>query len=195
MHHFPFSHEAGGISGSRSQICTLEKPSTKLRWSGWGCVPMIQDTRLTGQWGEDTQNRGFYNSEFKSPIFQHHSLCSILTFGGLRKDLFFFSLVFLPLAWKVLQLSTRPSLVSWRKTKKERKKKPLWNTNGIIVFPFIQGGNHNHRGTHLKVFLPFSLSLCFLCCLDFFLPCPFPGKLRRNNPWHFDEIITIWTFK
>lgn len=126
MHHFSFFlHEAGMISGCRSQIYTLEKPSTKLRLSGSGWASLqydkypddCDDNNTAACWsrGEDTQNWVFYYSEVNKVQFeQHHSLCSIFTFGGLRKDLFFFSLLFLPFAWKVLQLSTRPSLVSWQ---------------------------------------------------------------------------------
>lgn len=42
-----------------------------------------------------------------------HSRCSIFTLGGFRNVRFFFSFLVLPLAWKFLQLSTRPSRVSW----------------------------------------------------------------------------------
>lgn len=112
------------------KICTLEKNQVQnyvcpaqdedvCHTTGQG-LPMTttwqaedDEVRLhrTGGWGAG----GFKMMSFisvKSTLL-HHSLCSILTFGGLRKDLFFFSLLFLPLAWKVLQLSTRPSLVSW----------------------------------------------------------------------------------
>lgn len=60
-------------------------------------------------WKEDTQKKVRNDRDVKSPTAEHQSLCSIFTFGGLRKDLFFFSLLFFPCAWKDLQLSTRPS--------------------------------------------------------------------------------------
>lgn len=47
------------------------------------------------------------------------------------------------------------------------------------MFPFFIPGN-KRAVSHLKVFLPFSLSLCFLCCLYFFLSCPFPGEMKRK---------------
>lgn len=37
----------------------------------------------------------------------------------------------------------------------------------------------NKQWHYLKVFLPFPVSLCFLCYFNFFLSCPFPAEDKR----------------
>lgn len=136
--------------------------------------------------GEDTQIRVFITVGLleSSPILQHHSLCSILTFGGLRKDRFFFSLLFLPLAWKVLQLSTRPSLVSWQMC---YKKIVISEMSQTIKFTFLSESLQSWRNAPQS----FSaiLSLAWLSLLPRFLPLlPFSWEIKRTFTWfgHLD---------
>lgn len=132
---FLFSHEACMISERGSQIFTLEKPSTKLRFARVGTSTSAV-WQISWWWECDAWQKlpcgmprwrctelEFVLQWFEfSPVPEHHSRCSIFTLGGFRKVLFFFSLCFFPLAWKFLQLSTRPSRVSWQTvhTKKKR---------------------------------------------------------------------------
>lgn len=67
-----------------------------------------------------------HNSKYlQNEVCVCYSRCSILTLGGFRKVRFFFSFLVFPLAWKFLQLSTRPSRVSW-KTRKETSNFPCF---------------------------------------------------------------------
>lgn len=127
--------------GADHKYIHLEKPCPELRSivsgraglqydrvSGWLWWRHSCSCLQTGWWGYT--GPGLYNGDVnKVPLWHHHSLCSIFTFGGLRKVLFFFSLLFFPLAWKFLQLSTRPSLVSWQMV--YRKERHLKNAESI----------------------------------------------------------------
>lgn len=108
-----------------------------------------------------------------SPVSEHHSRCSIFTLGGFRKVLFFFSLCFFPLAWKVLQLSTRPSRVSWH-TVRVIKKGDLHSLKLIKFASRVED-------TNLKIFLPLSVALCFFCCFDFLLSGSFPEMEQKEK--------------
>ena len=103
------------IQVPHSQMCTIKKNRNlkKLNFlrggmdGGVNCH--VNSCMATEDLPADSGGGGGGFGSYKTMF---HSLCSILTLGGLRKDRFFFSFFF-PLDWKVLQLSTRPSLVSW----------------------------------------------------------------------------------
>lgn len=190
-------------SAHTSQIYTFKKMyKTRLVMTKFATCQNIPMTVKTIQLPANNQRRKRRmkkevgeDSDVKSPAAEHQSLCSIFTFGGFRKDLFFFSLLFFPCAWKDLQLSTRPSRDSFvwftEQIHLRSLQKPwLWNacnyttshpSNNQALMSTIDTHNYSwaNCGTHLKVLLPFSLPLCFLCCLDLFLSCPFPEKQQE----------------
>lgn len=104
-------------SAYTSQIYTFKKMyKTRFVWMTFATCENFPDDRednttasKQSEEEEDVQKKVGDHSDVKSPAAERQSLCSIFTFGGLRKDLFFFSLLFFPCAWNDLQLSTRPS--------------------------------------------------------------------------------------
>lgn len=115
--------------GSRGSVdrC-IEKKSKKTGLPGWEvCNTSSKPSE------EHTQNV-CNDSEVKSPSAEHQSLCSIFTLGGFRKDLFFFSLLFFPWAWKDLQLSTRPSRDSFTWDTKQTRLRSCKNHQSLSIF-------------------------------------------------------------
>lgn len=57
-------------------------------------------------------------------------------------------------------------------------------------FEFHLGEFSRHIGedTHLKIFLPLSIALCFFCRFDFFLSGPFPEKQMEQSEETYDNL-------
>lgn len=93
----------GAVRGSADRCVEKKKNSKKNRSA------RMRSLHTSSRPSEEHTQNVCHDGEVKSPSAEHQSLCSIFTLGGFRKDLFFFSLLFFPWAWKDLQLSTRPS--------------------------------------------------------------------------------------